>query len=216
MATVFHSILKQLFYGIIVRPILLIILGFNARHLDRLKVSGAHIVAANHNSHLDALVLMSLFKLSELSHVRVVAAQDYFCRTKFLAWFSVNVIGIIPINRAGNGGEDPVKPVIDALNENLTVIIFPEGSRGDPEQQAPLKYGISKVLEAKPQVQITPIYMHGLGKALPRGETLLVPFICDINVGKPLSWNGARTELIDHLQNSFDALKAEIEIKPWQ
>lgn len=211
----FHNILRWVFYGVIVRPILLIILGFNARHMERLKPQGAHLIAANHNSHLDAMVLMSLFKLSDLPTVKVVAAKDYFCRTPFMTWFSINVIGIIPIDRGGES-QNPIQSVIDALDQNFTVIIFPEGSRGDPEQQAPLKYGITKVLEAKPEIQITPVYMHGLGKALPRGEVVLVPFVCEINIGEPLKWEDDHTKLIENLQDSFEALKNEIEVKPWQ
>lgn len=211
----FHNILRCFFYGVFVRPILLIVLGFNARNIERLKPRGAHLIAANHNSHLDAMVLMSLFKLSDLSKVKVVAAKDYFCKTSLMAWFAINVIGIIPIDRGGEN-ENPIQPVMDALDQNLTVIIFPEGSRGDPEQQAPLKYGITKVLEAKPEVQITPVYMYGLGKALPRGEALLVPFVCEINIGKSLRWEDDRTKLIENLQDSFHALKNEIEVKAWQ
>lgn len=210
-----HNVLRWVFYGVIVRPVLLIILGFNARHMERLKPRGAHLIAANHNSHLDAMVLMSLFKLSDLPKVKVVAAKDYFCRTPLLAWFSINVIGIIPIDRAG-GADNPTQPIIEALDEGYTVIIFPEGSRGDPEQQAPLKYGITKVLEAKPDVKITPVYMYGLGKALPRGECLLVPFVCEINIGEALDWQGDRTALIEKLQTTFETLKSEMEVKPWQ
>lgn len=211
----FYNILRWVFYGVIVRPILLIILGFNARHMERLRPRGAHLIAANHNSHLDAMVLMSLFKLSDLPKVKVVAAKDFFCKTPFMTWFSMNVIGIIPIDRGGET-ENPVQPVMDALNQGYTVIIFPEGSRGDPEQQAPLKYGITKVLEAKPEVQITPVYMYGLGKALPRGEALLVPFVCEINIGDLVNWEGDRTRFIETLQSTFDTLKSEMEVKPWQ
>lgn len=212
----FHSILRWVFYGIIIRPILLIVLGFNARHIERLQSRGAHLIAANHNSHLDAMVLMSLFKLSDLPKVKVVAAKDYFCRTPFMTWFSINVIGIIPIDRSGKVKENPIQPVIDALDQGLTVIIFPEGSRGDPEQQTPLKYGITKVLEAKPKTHVTPVYMYGLGKSLPRGEGLLVPFVCEINIGRPLKWEGDRNKLIQKLQESFNTLKNEMEVKPWQ
>jgi 1-acyl-sn-glycerol-3-phosphate acyltransferase len=160
------------------------------------------------------MVLMSLFKLKDMNKVKLVAAKDYFCRNALSTWFSLNIIGIIPIDRKGESG-DPLAPVMKALEEGYTVVIFPEGSRGEPEKRQSLKYGITKVLEAKPDIKITPVFMHGLGKSLPRGEGLLVPFVCEINIGEALSWTGDRTQLITSLENTFDALEQEIEPKEW-
>ncbi len=207
--------LRLCFYGVVIRPILILMLGLNVRHLERLSVEDMpRLIAANHNSHLDALVLMSLFKLADLPKVKVVAAKDYFCRTPFLTWFSMNIIGIIPIDRKG-GEQDPLAPVLSALDAGYTVVIFPEGTRGDPEKRQPLKYGISKVLEQRPDTQITPVFMHGLGKSLPRGEAMLVPFVCEINIGEAVRWDGDRTHLIETLGACFDTLEAELEPKEW-
>lgn len=206
---------RLLFYALLVRPFLIIFLGLNTHNMDRLRArEGAHLVAANHNSHLDAMVLMSLFKLQDMNKVKLVAAKDYFCRNTLLTWFSLNIIGIIPIERKGES-KDPLAPIMQALEEGYTVVIFPEGSRGEPERRQPLKYGITKLLEAKPDVTVTPVFMYGLGKSLPRGEGLFVPFVCEINVGEPLAWMGDRTQLISSLENTFDALEQEMEPKEW-
>ena len=189
-------------------------LGFNARNIERLSAKGAHLVAANHNSHLDALVLLSLFRLSDLKGVKVVAAKDYFCRNKWMTWFSMNIIGIVPIDRKG-GTDDPLAPVMAALSENYTVIIFPEGSRGEAEKRQKFKYGIAKILEQMPNVTITPVFMHGLGKSLPRGEAVLVPFVCDVNIGEDISWCNDRQQLMGELETMFDRLEAEIAPKEW-
>jgi 1-acyl-sn-glycerol-3-phosphate acyltransferase len=62
-------------------------------------------------------------------------------------------------------------------------------------------------------VPIIPIYMHGLGKALPKGSTVLVPFNCTVNVGAPLYGTGTYNQFVEALQDSMTALGAE-ERKP--
>jgi 1-acyl-sn-glycerol-3-phosphate acyltransferase len=214
MNTKSYDVMRQIFYALLVRPFLLLTLGFNVRHLDRLKAQEGHLIAANHNSHLDALVLMSLFRLQDIPKVKLVAAKDYFCRTPFLTWLSLHVIGVIPIDRKGESS-NPLAPVIQALDDGYTVVMFPEGSRGEPEKIQPLKYGIAKILQKNPAITVTPVFMYGLGKALPRGEALLVPFVCEVNVGEPLKWEGDRSNFISALESKFSELAEEISPKPW-
>lgn len=211
----FTDLRRKMFYGLLVRPAMIILLGLNVRNFGRLRVGGAHLIAANHNSHLDALVLMSIIPLRDVPKVRLVAARDYFCRTKLRTWLSLNLIGVIPIDRDGSN-DDPLAPVREALEQDYTVIIFPEGSRGDPEKRQPLRFGTAKLLETYPHLSVTPVFMHGLGKALPRGEGMLVPFNCDINIGERLAWTGDKATFMDSLENSFNALAVEISPKPWE
>ena len=119
------KILKLLFHLLIVRPLVLVVIGMNVRGRMNLPKKGPAILAANHNSHLDTLILQSLFPLSMQSNIRPVAAADYFMRYRWLAWFSVNVMGILPIQRklsASSG--DPLSGCIDALGDGQILIVF--------------------------------------------------------------------------------------------
>lgn len=77
------GILRFLFFLTIVRPIILVVLGFNVRRRELLPTGGPAIIVANHNSHLDTMVLMTLFPMSILHLIHPVAAADYFLKKRF-------------------------------------------------------------------------------------------------------------------------------------
>jgi len=205
-------LVKVLFFCLLVKPLVLLLLGLNLRGRERLPLSGPAIIAANYNSHLDALVLMSLFPLHLIHKIRPVAAADYFLSNRVLAWLARYCIGIIPIDRSGKAAKAQLFAACHAaLDAGDIVILFPEGSRGEPEKFGPLKKGLFYLLEDRPQIPVIPVVMHGLGKALPRGEALLVPFNCDVMVGEMLAPSALCTAslMVDELTRQFKALMTQ-------
>lgn len=159
---------------------------------------------------------MTLFRGKLIHKVRPVAAADYFLKNKWLAWFSLNIIHIIPLDRKGNTKvEDLFNNVYEALDNNQIVILFPEGSRGEPEKISRLKSGIYYLLRERPHVPVYPIFMHGLVKSLPKGEAMLVPFFCDVFIGEPFKWKSDRKEFMDTLENKMNSLASEGRFSTW-
>lgn len=201
-------ILKILFFAVIVKPVVLFVLGLNIRNRSQLPDSGPAIIAANHNSHLDTMVLMAMYPLSQIHRVRPVAAADYFLANKALAWFSLNVIGIIPLTRDGGAAkEDLFAGCHKALENGDIVILFPEGSRGEPEQMSQIKKGLYHLVQQQQRpIPVTPVVMRGLGRALPRGEALLVPFNCDVIIGEKLADSDSADTFVTQIQAAYDEL----------
>ncbi len=208
---------RFLFFALFVRAVVLLVLGLNIRHRDRLPQAGPAILVANHNSHLDTLVLISLFPLSLLPKIKPVAAMDYFLRNKYLAWFAEHIIGILPLARSGFvRGEDPFAEIKASLTAGDIIILFPEGTRGEPEQLDKFKSGVARIAESAPEIPVVPIYLHGLGKALPKGEALLVPFFCDVFIGEPVPWEGKRPQFVKELEARMQRLAKEGQFAAWE
>lgn len=206
------SFLRILFVVLIAYPVVLLWLGIHVRHRERLPLRGPAIVAANHNSHLDILTLLSLFPLLSVPGIQPAAAADYFFKTRLLKWFSMNVIGIIPVVRGGAAaGGDPLEDCYRALEKNKVLIIFPEGTRGEPEKMAELKSGIWYLAKRFPHAPVIPVYMHGLGKAMPKGTWLPVPFFVSVAVGKALYWTEQKTDFIESLRDRLHHLRQKIQ-----
>lgn len=210
-------LLRWLFYLLIVRPLTLIVLGIHIRHRERLPEKGPAILVANHNSHLDTLVMMTLFPLRMLNRIRPVAAADYFLKNRWLAWFSLNIMHIIPLRRkGGQKNRDLFQGITTALAQGDLVILYPEGSRGEPERLQKYKSGIYHLARECPDVPIYPIFMHGLGKALPKGDPILVPFFCDVFVGEPFRWQEDRQAFMEELNLRMAELAGEGDFAPWE
>jgi len=210
------SVLRWLYFSLLIRPVVSIVLGMNVRGRQHLPQAGPAIIAANHNSHLDAMVLMALLPHRLLHRVRPVAAEDYFMKGRFLRWFSTRIVGILPIARKrAESDEDPLAGCYAALEAGQILIIFPEGTRGEPEQLAPFRGGVAKLARKFPEVPVIPVFMHGLGKALPRGEGLLVPFMLDIDVGPAVSGRDEQGDFLAALRNRVEALASSRRAATW-
>ena len=88
-------IMKYLFFLVCVRPFVHIVFGVNVKNPHNLPLSGPAILVANHNSHIDTLVLMCLFTIAQVLKVNPVAAEDYFFNTRFRSFVFKTLLGAI-------------------------------------------------------------------------------------------------------------------------
>lgn len=203
-----NRFLRWIFMLCIAYPVVWIWLGVRVSDRKKLPVEGPAIIVANHNSHLDVLTLFTLFPLSTLVNVQPVAAADYFLRNKVISWFALKVIGIIPVYR-GAYQANPLQACADALAAKKIVIIFPEGTRGEPGKFSEIKSGIWHMSQQCPEVPIIPVYMHGLDRSLGKGQKIPVPFFIDIFIDEPLFYDADKVTFKQSLLTRFVTLQQQ-------
>lgn len=204
-----------------VRPFIWFFLGLNRYSRIDVPRTGPVIIAPNHNSHLDTVLLLGLLPLSVALRVSAAAAADYFYRIPILSKVLFGLFDMVPIWRT-KGTEpdapfpDPLEAMAAVLEQGRVLLIFPEGSRGIPEKAADLRRGIARLAQRFPQAPIIPVHLRGLGKSLPKGSAIFVPLIPQIAVGQAITGSDrGEQEILDDLQNAFQQLERSVSKKDW-
>jgi 1-acyl-sn-glycerol-3-phosphate acyltransferase len=193
-----QNLILQFIYTLLIRNFLKLFVGVKFQNARFLLNEKQFIIVANHNSHLDTLTILASLPGKIISRVKPVAAQDHFGSTKFKEKLSNYFINTLLIQRKrdkDNIENDPIHKMIKALDDGYSLILFPEGTRGTPEVQQPLKPGIGYVLSERPLVKYVPAFMKGMGKAMPKDDNLIVPFNSSLTYGRPTQIES--TEVID-------------------
>jgi len=203
-----RRLLQALFFAVVVRPFLALFIGLRVCGREHLPPGDPFVLIANHTSHLDTVALLSLFPLRRLGRIRPVAAADYFLAGKARAWLSRTLFNILPVARHRvTRGNNPLEVMRAALAAGESLILFPEGTRsreGEPGRFLP---GVAHLAEACPEVPIVPAYLVNLGRSLPKGTFLPVPFFAEVRLGPPLRPTGTRAEILIALESAVAALR---------
>ena len=206
-----QKLILRLTYSVFVRWFLRLIVGIQFGDSRFLEDEEQFIIVANHNSHLDTMSLMASVPGKLIHKIRPVAAQDHFGKTKLMEALSNYFINTLLIQRKRdreNPGNDPINKMLKALDEGYSLILFPEGTRGEPEKQQPLKPGVALILSQRPNISYIPVFMKGMGKAMPKGDGLIVPTVSTLTYGRPTKVSEAKTSaILSQIRDDFEALE---------
>ena len=204
-----RDLVQILFFALFVRPFLTVFIGLRVRGREHLRVADPFVLVANHSSHLDTVSLLSLFPLRRLRRLRPCAAADYFGRNPTVLMVSRTLFNILPIARANFRAEDhPIQRMRETLERGESLLLFPEGTRGKGGEIGELRAGVAYLAEQIPGLTIVPAYLENMGRALPKGEYLPVPFFCEVRVGVPLKLTGTREQMLGELRAALEELRA--------
>jgi 1-acyl-sn-glycerol-3-phosphate acyltransferase len=144
------------------------------------------IYFANHTSHIDTLAIWSSLPRALRAKTRPIAARDYWGHG-IKRYIATRGFGAVLIDRAKeNPQADPLEPLRATLHAGDSLIIFPEGTRGTSAVPARFRTGLYRLAEEFPGVELIPVYLDNLHRALPKGSSLPVPMVCTVRFGASL------------------------------
>ena len=147
------------------------------------------IYFANHTSHLDFVVLWSVLPHELRSQTRPVAAEEYWTRSKLRKFLAGEVFRAILVDRQSTTVEqrqDQMSRMLDGMGKDQSLILFPEGTRGEGDEVKPFKSGLYHLARSKPGLELVPVYLENLNRVLPKGEFLPVPLLSRVFFGPPM------------------------------
>ena len=163
-----------------------ILTGAQARWVGCPPKAEQRIYFANHQSHADLILIWAALPRELRSIVRPIAAKDYWTKTPLREWITTAVFNAVYVSRERSAGEDPLEPLIDALEKGDSIILFPEGTRGHAEEPAAFKAGLYNLTLRFPEVVLVPTWINNVQRVMPKGEVVPVPVLCSVTFGAPI------------------------------
>ena len=143
---------------------------------------------ANHASHGDFILIWAVLPRALRRRTRPVAAADYWLKGPLRRFVVERVFRAVLIDRHPAAPEsDPIGRMAAALDDGHSLIFFPEGTRNTTaERLLPFKGGLYRLAQARPDVELVPVWIENLNRVMPKGELVPVPLLCTVTLGAPI------------------------------
>ena len=165
------------------------------------------IYFANHQSHLDWVLIWAALPNDLRVRTRPIAARDYWTTGKFKHWLTREVFHAVYVSRQRTDDQDPLEPLVEALEQGDSLVIFPEGTRSNKGVPLPFKSGLYHLAAQFPGVQLIPVWIDNVQRVMPKGEVVPVPILCTATFGAPMQLEPGEDKRI-FLDRARDAVVA--------
>ncbi|MBI4577237.1 MAG: 1-acyl-sn-glycerol-3-phosphate acyltransferase [Planctomycetes bacterium] len=182
----------------------LLAFGLRADGWRRLPREGGCLVAANHASFLDPVVLGCAAR----------RRLDSMARDSLFAWrpfgWVLRGVGCFPVRR-GEGDTTAIREAVRRLQEGRALVVYPEGTRSADGSLGPLRLGVA-LLASRAHVPVVPAWIEGSRLAYPRGRLLPRPWPVRVRFGPALRYDEGvddRESFTARLREALVALRGD-------
>ncbi len=200
---------------LVARPAVAALTSPRVEGLDRVAhLQGPVIFAANHSSHVDTPLVVSVLPERWRHQLVVASAADYFFDSHLKAAGFALLLNAVPIERH-RVDRGSARRLTELIEGGWSLLIYPEGGRspdgwGQPHQRGPAW------LAERTGRPVVPLHLAGTRRILPRHSFLPRPGRSEVHFGRPL-WPGAggARELAVRIEAAIAALADEQATDWW-
>ncbi|MGH7535340.1 MAG: lysophospholipid acyltransferase family protein [Gemmatimonadales bacterium] len=207
---------RRLLLDFVVRPAVHAVATPDVDGRERLDhVEAPAIFAANHHSHLDTGLLLSVLPERFRRRTVVAAAADYFFTSRAKGAVNALVIGAVPVERLKVNRRSSDASA-ELLEDGWSLLIFPEGGRS-PDGWGQDFRGGAAYLSLRTGRPIVPVFLSGTGRVWPKGQRLPRPAKVSVTFGSPLlpTEGESARRLAARLEAVVSALGDEVATDWW-
>lgn len=154
----------------------------NVHYEENIPKKGGFILASNHLSYLDPVIL----GVASPRRLNFMARHDLFLNP-FFGWFIFS-LGAFPVKR-DSADSSAMKEAIRRLKSGEALVLFPEGTRAVDRVSSQPQPGIG-FLAAKAGVPVVPAFIKGTDVAMPKDAKSIRPARIDVYFGRQISVEG--------------------------
>ena len=168
---------------VLLGPVLRLMYRPTTEGLENLPAQGGGILAANHLSFLDNVLLPLAVKQRRVVLLTKVEHPPKW----YLSWFFKSA-NLMPLPSKGDSASEALRGAVQALREGALIGVFPEATRSPDGRLYRGKTAVARLtLEA--QVPVVPVALRGTREAWPPERRLPKPGRVAIRFGKPLRFD---------------------------
>jgi 1-acyl-sn-glycerol-3-phosphate acyltransferase len=197
--------IRLLMHTLLLRPFLWLVFGVNIRGRENLEGLDQFILIANHNSHLDTLLLYAAMPVRQTLKTHPVAAKDYFSKPRLLFELVSFLFRPVWVDREESRG-DTIRNVQQLLDQGESIILFPEGTRGEAGVLQRFRGGIGRIVEANPSIPVVVAFLEGPERALPRSAPVPLPLWNHVTITPPQIFRGTSGDITQSLWQDVEHL----------
>jgi 1-acyl-sn-glycerol-3-phosphate acyltransferase len=176
-------------------------------HPERIDSSRSFVVAPNHESFYDIVVLFAALPLS----LRFLAKRNLF-RIPILGW-SMAAAGFVPVDRGEPGrSAATIETGLARLRHGISLVVFPEETRTRTGELLRFKAGAA-LLALRSGLPLLPVGIGGTFRIQRRGGFRITPSAVALAVGEPIPVDDRaareRGALTEALRERVAALRQE-------